>query len=1439
MTARGYKGNPNKGIWENGRFNKGMRYTNEPIREGVVKSLVNFDINRTGGSLKPRMPYFNSAFTIDGGAPFGLGKNTIQLQPHQDSAKDYFIDIGNHRFNNNSIELGTINTTDFSVYDGDTVYINNRSYRLLGIDAPELTNEEGLYNPYSEGNLSKASLQTIINSFSNNAIVRVTYDKNSNSTIDTYGRPLVWLEIIGDMFNYSFNTTEDIHTPNFYNKYFATIQEMNNFNVQAPNVKAIVTGFDVQKLTTTPQTYNITLSTPELPDRHDVFLALHNYSQFWEDEDPDNWVVRCDSGLGYSYFQITVLSNIKNYYISEEISSQNITMNINREMLKNGRALFFGEFNNINQDPVIVPRYSYVTYEQLYTDRLNAITESLGLFNPEGYNYTPVEIIPKEVGPTIGVYSKPAKTIFDPYQQDEYYLKTPVIDIENNILIDMTQINIDLNIPIQAPITIEMENTLSEKDFNTHIFSNRYMPYVKVNYSEIDGVVFIGKIIYDNEIIYQGIISVNYFVPLDKEFQMYPQFDKAYIKVETYNDNVFNIEFQDLDRYSPNLLDKEELRIESNYGQDAIDKDMLFPEIKTILLKNKEGKFVTDIRFGNRYDIEPIYNQPTLSFENGYTGYAGYAVKFDVFRVTRGITEDVYNMYSTRWIKYDKDDNTVLKKSWRKMGGEGSFAESVFTKLPDNMKGELTKSYTILESYERDLKFIYKKIINSVTEGDIPTYATGTGSYVGFEEPYHEIRNTLPTDLTEYAQGQKILTPRTSYQHSHPWGYYPLTFSGTIYDPLQLSSLQAYKDIFPHYTVNIPYQTYTNIDLMDGYLEEDIYPNSLPPGSVLTISTNYNDITYEKSYWKQVKTWYQHEVVAAVDLTSSTYDISDSFIYNDENPEKYDINFMLKINITDIPSEIQDDVSPFVYYMIQVAVNKLHTKQALFTDSNHGVKVRAYLCPVKSFDSEGYPEDDEMVMDSIASKFTMQTMLYQSKEKELKTFAFGEMLGSVKGISYFNNRYVLYGADNSKNILYLSDPNNLTYFPAKYALDQFDSPVVYVHPYGENLLVFTVSDIYIVFNEPRETEFGDFEDTYYAKKIINNITIEGFAKNSVINVGKYVMFLSGNNIYVLKPNIYVEDPTDLFINPIADAVSELLHNPTSFIVRRHQFYGTTSNIFSSSFKPNIEIKIYTVNNVVSIFMSTYIPELDHIDDGLFMIEIQHDIDMNTWKIYDTKSCAFPGDMDIFDSIEGPHYIMRNHSTINNGGTLMAKTGLNLWEFDEGYGRIFDIKPIKFNNGIAIYNTALINASQNIRDRVKYPIYPYINAGNMYVSPHLNKRFHQVHLDITNIDCLSLPVSLDFGVDGHLRQNSRSATIIQIINDGVGVVTQYQYTEMSEGLSFDTWGLDVSRFGPLQMLRVKFGVSGRGRLPSIEIGFKTTGMFEFYKYSIVYKEQTVR
>ena len=78
-----------KSMWDASSFSRGVKYTNEALREGEARALVNLDISKSGSSLKPRHPYVNALFRLregdnEIGLPFSLPKDTVLFRPLQD-----------------------------------------------------------------------------------------------------------------------------------------------------------------------------------------------------------------------------------------------------------------------------------------------------------------------------------------------------------------------------------------------------------------------------------------------------------------------------------------------------------------------------------------------------------------------------------------------------------------------------------------------------------------------------------------------------------------------------------------------------------------------------------------------------------------------------------------------------------------------------------------------------------------------------------------------------------------------------------------------------------------------------------------------------------------------------------------------------------------------------------------------------------------------------------------------------------------------------------------------------------------------------------------------------------------------------------------------------------------------------------------------------------
>ncbi len=1100
------------------------------------------------------------------------------------------------------------------------------------------------------------------------------------------------------------------------------------------------------------------------------------------------------------------------WIIVEDINGEEY--NINYQMLDGTTVKLYGEYNE-NVD-LCFPDYDYID-RQTWLSKRGALDVM--------YIDLPAKTTNKVV-----FYRKPSHTTFNPYQQDEDYTKTPVVDVDLNSYVNTTKINLDLELPITTPLNITMDTQNIEEDEYTHFNSADILPYIKLVYSELDGVIFLGTVKLANGTqVYKGMIVINYVVPLDST-GLHPQYDKAYFELSTFKTEAFKIDFEDMSRYSPNLLSHKAHKIESYYGDDANDNGYPFPNIRGFLIKNTKGNPMAlgGIKYGEPYTIEPIVSLPKLDIDNGYDEYDGYAIRWDAIQL-KGINTDGDTIVKDDWKLILNNSSDLLAQVntleiTHYMGDIVRAAEYENPEVPSEMC--FTNSYNLKINTDRVSIRVYN-FIRSMR------YFGGKG-LVKAEILFY---NSLVPDKANLV-GRDVLDIPEPYAAGMPDdNEYKLFKTATHYNILLTFTkinaingkyfLRDFNPVSGTYNYNYSLDAIFYPETNQGVLS----PDDFNVGDTFTVTNtrNKDDVNPAESiaYWKLV---------------------APSSVYTDDYVTEQNWRYFFRLYPFDNRKKrlhYHGLYGPTVvgrnYAFKPFGSLSITNRHTIFKGSPRGIQVRLWVCPVKLTDGAiSHPAQEDM--ERLSFQLTSAPFLYGTEEREMKFYVENNRISTAKYISYFDNRVLLYGADNAHNIIYMSDINNPSYFPLKYTLDQFDAPVVHVQPYLQNLIVFTTRDIYIVVNVPEEVgeaPFTSLEDRYYSKKIVSNITLETHNKNTVVNSGKILMFVADKNVYALRPNIYVEDPTDLQTINISKAISELLQNPTPFIVRRHLYYGITSDIFSDNFKPKLNIRGYVNNNLYHIFISS---TMNVLAEDIYMIELTYNIETGVWNLYDTKSCAYPTDIEVFDSIEGPRYLMNNHEDLDNGTTVMQKTGLNLWDFEEEFGRIFDIKAMKITQDLQsmVYNTVLRTAEDDEIFKVKQPIRPYINTGAMHINPHLHKRFNSVNMEVSNFDCLYLPVSMDLSVDGHIRKSSRTASIMQVLNDsGTPVLTQYQSTEMDEGMSFATWEYDLSRFGPLQRLRIKFGVHGRGRVPEMEIGFKTTGMFELYKYGIIYKEQTVR
>ena len=1020
---------------------------------------------------------------------------------------------------------------------------------------------------------------------------------------------------------------------------------------------------------------------------------------------------------------------------------------------------------------------------------------------------------PLDAQKSVMVYHKPSQTVLKPYQPTQEHITTNYIDLDVTPgLLSTIGIYSDLDIPVGHPFGVRLRKETYLSDKELHNYFTEYRPWVRVE--DIDGIAFMGEVYYNDEVFYSGLMSLSYFIPLDGNK---PQFDRGYFKLDTYQNKAFQIKFEELNnRYNLNLLDPNVPGRRDFRGEDVREFNYFTYSIPTIGVLNQRGEFVTQMQADHFYKFRPYYVLPEID-EN--EPHDLYVTKFEFFK--------------------EAEDMTLF--TFRAYANVGEFPS----------EGEENVIYVAVEDSFKN----YRWINGAYSEYTISPAVASTGFRPAFD------RQGNPIDISNK---DEFFTYRKYVDEGGP--YEPLreqiVISDTVLQDQNILSTTLHEQLFTQSGIYNVYRfnlmTDTDRDFVDIYLSPKGFYSTTP----ITLEATQDDISYVTVELNPRVVFYNDvgDVVREIPLVSFLDGMNkfkiplESF---DHRIQIRDVHVLQGGNFVNTnnwyqfgkntPADAHNSVIGLDGFIVrgdllQNSAVFADTNDAIFKDNLSEFRGEVYMKVTLSrvtIEAGEFKESD-FELDFMGRVNTVQISIRNNEVLET-AYQHGQDLHACRGITFYEGHVVLYDSPKAPNVIYMSDAGgNLTYFPFRRALDQFASNIVHVEPVKQGLMVFTTSDIYLAYEVVDENEQVFFQ----ADIVYSNLSIAPHHRNTVRGVGRDVIFMAENSVVTLRPNPYVNDVRDMFLQDLSRDIQDILENPTPYITRRLMFYGTSGDIFTVDWKPTIEYYAVVRNEKVHFYMSIDLP----IDQPMMFV-LNYDREYRRWTTYDTRACSFPVHHALFDPNEGVHMLMRNDRTIQRGTTLVLNEGLNLWDFDDGFGRYFDTKPLKIVDGEFIYATALKEEDFN---HIKQPIHIYINTGFMNTNPHLNKRFYKSYLELRNIDAIEVPMTIEFNVDGRVRQTSNELRINHIqdpASPNYGQITDefvqvYDFepfaiaanTFMEGGTSFQTWQISMHRFGPLNKLRINFGISGRGRNPNLEFALKVTGKLEIYGFGVVYKEQ---
>ena len=442
-------------------------------------------------------------------------------------------------------------------------------------------------------------------------------------------------------------------------------------------------------------------------------------------------------------------------------------------------------------------------------------------------------------------------------------------------------------------------------------------------------------------------------------------------------------------------------------------------------------------------------------------------------------------------------------------------------------------------------------------------------------------------------------------------------------------------------------------------------------------------------------------------------------------------------------------------------------------------------------------------------------------------------LTTAKGMTFWNNRLIVYGVGTDPTLLFMSEVNEPTYFPYPNNTELFDEPVVYVTPFLDDLLIFTASKLYLL----TITEDGL---SWTKKYIQGNFDIKEWDVHLIQIVKNMVFFKSGNYYYMIVPKAR-SLTGELVIAPISKHIENFLDD----------------------FKTNVDDLIYlTYSYKKDLELIHYYNFLDFEDvhniyvfktpnDVYINVDLLYNTMMRNWRIhvYESQNILVPYKQDITKkgtlmqllSIDQRY----KHSTVETE----ILPAIQFFNFDE-----LNVADFYIPMGVTVYPTMneLPEEISDIKTLFKqlHFIYNYqvLDTGYREHSTDYKKRYREFQLKFNNISQVELKFFTDFSIDGEERKsfhryevrhetdpNSPDYGLLyveQIYVDPTLLPSATILAETSE--DEELWKLDASMFPGIYLWKVRFPISGKGYSPRLRVVSKNEYKYELLNTTWVFR-----
>lgn len=487
-------------------------------------------------------------------------------------------------------------------------------------------------------------------------------------------------------------------------------------------------------------------------------------------------------------------------------------------------------------------------------------------------------------------------------------------------------------------------------------------------------------------------------------------------------------------------------------------------------------------------------------------------------------------------------------------------------------------------------------------------------------------------------------------------------------------------------------------------------------------------------------------------------------------------------------------------------------------------------------------------------------------------------LNNCKGMVTWLGRIGIYGAEGAESQIFFSDIEDAGYFPYPANVLDFETDILAVHNYLDNLLVFTVDAVWLV--TP-----GTSIMTSTQKKILENTNIAEVDSLLVQVLKQEIFFKMNNQFYVLKPNKYTADVTDLKSYLNSTAISFLTeHFKTEMLKILNKMYERyepdwfyTYNIPKDhdvinepySLKKRVRYTDLYLRDVTStiinsevhyIYKTTLKADTEESPHGLgadyLDIHFVYNTITRSWRLY--TMCAeatnehgrcYYGNLCYTHKKDNSTYEFIGDPLNNN---IIITKLTNDQVIDDVIAAYDDednfVKYVQNMKSDVFHNFAPMLSG------VIYPNNQYIDTGVIAVDTAFLKRYREVQFNLINIDHThsEIQFKMYFQLDGHEQVSATQYNVyhetdleatdygtVYVVPIEVPNFSLYGDTSLGDTNHPEYWTVDNSKFPNLTAVNVRIELLGKGRRASLQLLNTSLKRYELAELVWIYRIMNAR